>query len=594
MTQRKIAVPWLMLLLAASAAAAQQNGPIVTGRGYLSENGLRPGSGFKLAVVLNIRKGFHIGAAVPRADWPAKLEVHSSPDITFDLPKYPTGTMKPFAFSGGEKIPVYEGRITIFVGGRVAKDAAPGRREITARLAYQACDEHQCFAPSQITVSLPARVVSPGERVSETNPEVFGPRPASAVGTAKPASGSAGVESAFGKGELFGFISLFGLGLLLSFSPCVYPMAPITIGYFAAQTERRTARLMLLAGFYILGMALTYSVLGAAAALTGGIFGSALQNPYVPIGIAIVLIALALGMFGLYEFRVPASIAAKSQGRRGAIGALSMGLLFGVVAAPCVGPVVVGLLVLIAKSGNPIFGFFAFFVLALGLGTPFFFLATFSGAINRLPQAGAWMLSVRKVAGLLLIGAAIYYLVPFIRAHVSERAADLALPTLIMLSGIYLGWLETSLRKLPKIRIARPLAGLAIVALGALFAFMPMHRRAPMKFEPYTEAAVARAASAGKPVMIDFSAEWCQACKELDRRTFPDPKVKAEGERFVRLRADETHADSPKIKAREKKYAILGLPTIVFLDGSGREVESARVVGFIEPDKLVEKMRAVR
>jgi len=594
MRYRTTAVLGMALVLATSAAWAGQGAPVVQGRGYLSVSALRPGSAFKLAVVLDIRKGFHIGAAVPKADRPARLELHSSPDVTLGRPSYPPGTMKSFAFSAGDRIPVYEGRIRAIAEGRVAGNAKPGERGIEAVLFYQPCSENQCLPPSHVAISVPTKIALPGARVTDVNQELFR---AAASPKAAPAElgGDAGrVAAALGRGGILGFLALFGLGLLLSLSPCVYPMIPVTIGYFGVQTERRTRGLAALAGLYVLGMALTYSVLGALAALSRRVFGAALQNPYVLLGVAVVLAALALSMFGLYEFRVPGSLAARATGRRGAIGAFLMGLLFGIVAAPCVGPVVIGLLVLVARSGSPVFGFFAFFFLAVGIGTPFFFLATFSGALNRLPKAGAWMLSIRRVCGLLLLGAAVYYLLPLVRAHIPARLADLALPIFVTASGIYLGWFERGLRKLPKLRAVRSAVGLAAIAFGASFTLVPAHRDTALLFAPYTDRAVARAAAAGKPVMIDFTADWCPACKELDDRTFPDREVEAEAKRFVRLRADQTQAASPDVNAREERYSILGLPTIVFLDSSGHEVESARVVGFVPPDRLLKVMRTVR
>ncbi|MBI2844483.1 MAG: thioredoxin family protein [Armatimonadetes bacterium] len=596
MPLRIIATLILTLFCAVGIVQAQeQNDGIVNAQGYLSVDVLQPGSTFKLAVLLNIKEGYHIGAAVPEALWPAKLEITTPTDITFDSPQFPKEVVKAFAFAPGEPIPVYEGKITVIVDGRVGENAAPGERNISAVFAYQACTDNECLPPERVTVSIPAAVAKGGETVSEINSEIFG-KAAAADATSDPGAptGSRDLASVFRKGALLGFLILFGMGLLLSFTPCVYPMIPVTVGYFGMQTEQKTSRLMLLAGLYVLGLALTYSMLGLVAARTGSMFGSVLQNPLVPLAIAFVLVVLALSMFGLYELRVPASIAARSQDRKGPVGALLMGLLFGIVAAPCVGPFTLGLLLYVAKVGNPVFGFFAFFTTALGLGVPFFFLAAFSGSINRLPSAGMWMLSVRKIFGLLLLGAAIYHVTPLIGAHISRRIADAALPAFIVFSGVYIGWIDSALGKGRTARIIRQFVGLGIIALGTSLIVAQAQPRSPMVFEPYSEAAVARAAADGLPVMIDFSAEWCAACKELEHKTFPDPMVKAEGERFVRLRADQTQISSTDVRARQEKYAVRGLPTIVFLDSSSKEVESARIIGFTDAKQLLSSMRSVR
>lgn len=578
MSSKKIALLVLLLLLLSTAAVFGQKSdrPTVELQALLSTDGLRPGATFSLAVVLDIKDGFHINSAAPDALFPTKLKLRSTPDINFNAPRFPNESRKAFDFSDGKKLPVYDGKVTVFIEGRVAKDAKPGEREIVAELSYQSCNDRECFMPEIVSTAVTSKVVAPGESISDIHPAVFD------------------ASLPFRHGMLLGLLGLFGLGFLLSLTPCVYPMIPVTIGYFGMQSGRKTGSLMFLAALYVLGIAITYSTLGVVAALTGGMFGSALQNPYVPLIIAAVLVALALSMFGLYEFRVPSSIAAKSQGKQGALGALLMGLLFGIVAAPCVGPVTVGMLLPVAKSGSPMLGFLTFFIFSLGMGVPLFVLATFSGAITKLPQAGMWMVSVKKVFGLLLIGAAIYYVTPLIRTHLSDALADRALPLFIMLSGLYIGWLESSLRKMPKMKHARKLVGVTLVLVGAVMINPAQQQMTPMTFEPYSDAAVAQATVDGRPVMIDFTAEWCAYCKKLEHQTFPDTDVRAEGERFVRLQADQTERKSADTIARQKKYDVSGLPTIVFLDSSGTEVKYARIVGFVKPKELIEKMRKVK
>ena len=197
------------------------------------------------------------------------------------------------------------------------------------------------------------------------------------------------------RGMFLTLLFVFVMGLALNLTPCVYPLIPITIGYFGGQAEGNTKKLTFMGLAFVMGMALTYSIVGVVTALTGAIFGSLMQNPIVIIAIVVVLIALSLSMFGLYEFRLPNSWMNKAGGARGGLfGAFFMGLTMGIVAAPCIGPFVLGLITFVAATADPFKGFLMFFVLALGLGTPYLFLAIFSGQIKKLPRSGVWMEAV--------------------------------------------------------------------------------------------------------------------------------------------------------------------------------------------------------
>lgn len=587
MQLRRVAALVMVLLTSVAATVAAPKPSIVTAKPFLSVSGLKPGTDFRLAVVMEVEKGYHIGAAVPTALYPAKLEFKAPAGVTIDKPVFPKETLKSFDFSD-KKLPVYEGKFTVFATGHVAKNAAPGARTIEATFTYQSCSDTTCTMPDKVVASIPTKVVKPNEAVSPINKEIF--NQVKPVGKSK----SSSIEDIFARGGLFGFLAIFGMGILLCLTPCVYPMVPVTIGFFGMQTEKRTSRVAFLAGLYVLGIAVTYSILGFLAARTGAVFGSMLSSPYVPSAIAAVLVVLALSMFGMYELRPPSWLASKSHGQSGALGALMMGLLFGVVAAPCVGPVTVTLLLLVAKVGKPTFGLLSFFTLALGMGTPLFVLAMFSGAVHRIPQAGMWMVSVKKVFGMLLIGAAIYYVTPVAVTHVSARLGTAMLPIFIMLSGLYIGWLEKGFGKAPAFRNARKLVGVTVLAVGLMQMPSIATPKAEMAFQPYTDAAVDLAAREHKPVMIDFSAQWCAACRELGEKTFPAPQVQEEGSRFVRLQADMTDSDSEQSKALTTRYYIKGLPTVVFLDSNGQEVTDARVTGFLSPQEMLAKMKTIK
>jgi len=257
---------------------------------------------------------------------------------------------------------------------------------------------------------------------------------------------------------------VFLIGLGLNLTPCVYPLIPITVGFFSRQAEERSGGAFGLAVVYALGMSVTYSALGVIAALTGQLFGAALQNPLVVGGLVAVLLALAASMFGLWELRVPGWAMRVSGGKTGALGALIMGLVVGFVAAPCIGPLVLGLLTYVGQRGSPLLGFVLFFSLSMGLGLPYVILGTFTGLLNRLPASGAWMIGVRKVFGVLLVALAGYFAQPLLGAGVSEWA----LGVVLLAGGTYLLIVDRTGHDQPTIDRIMRLAAAAMVVVGAL------------------------------------------------------------------------------------------------------------------------------
>jgi thiol:disulfide interchange protein DsbD len=310
-----------------------------------------------------------------------------------------------------------------------------------------------------------------------------------------------------------------------------------------------------------------------------------MQHPAVPIVVAGVLVVLALSLFGLFEIPVPSFISSRSQARSGALGALAMGLIFGLVAAPCVGPAVVALLIVVGQMGDPVKGFLMFFTLSLGLGTPFFFLALFSGALARIPKPGTWMMAVRKVFGFLLLGAAIYYVKQLLPAPL----AGMIIPLFLIAAGLYWAVFEVSTRGMRVLRPVQQILGIAVVTFGAWTLFAPVAQ--PMQWTPYSEKAVVASKDAGKPVIIDFTAKWCKPCEELDRKTFSNAAVRAEADRFTRLSADITKKSGVSDRA-VKYYKVAGPPTIILLDSKGEE--KGRIIGYINAGNFLNKLKQIK
>ncbi len=410
-----------------------------------------------------------------------------------------------------------------------------------------------------------------------------------------------------GKGLPLIFVLVFLGGLALNLTPCVYPLIPITISYFGGQAQGRRGGIAGHAVLYVLGMAVTYSILGVIAALAGSLFGAALQYPPVLVFIALVMIALALSMFDVYELRLPAFLnrLAGSQ-QKGYFGTLIMGLTVGIVAAPCIGPFVLGLLTYVGDRGSVVLGFSLFFVLALGLGLPFIFLGIFSGSLSRLPRSGVWMVWVRKIFGFILLAMAVYFLKPLFP---SPLLYNLAFAMTMLVAGFYLGWLEPSAAPGKAFRDVRTWVAIIFFALAVILAASGIKgyldaaiaRRIgeaggggpaanAIAWMPYSEARVAEAGAAGKPVFIDSYADWCIPCREMDSRTFNQPEVIAASRGFVMLKADLTRRSGP-VESFYRKYGVKGVPTLIFLRPDGTEVTELRGTGFEPPDVFLGKMK---
>jgi len=327
------------------------------------------------------------------------------------------------------------------------------------------------------------------------------------------------------------------------------------------------------------------------AALTGGLMGSLLQNPLVLVVVAAILVFFATSLFGFWELRLPGSLTqVASKSYAGYFGSLFMGLTLGVVAAPCIGPFVLGLLTWVASLGSPWLGFLVFFTLSLGLGLPLFFLALFSGSLEKLPRSGEWMLWVRKLMGWVLLAMAAY----FIRPLLPETVSMALLAAVALAAAIHLGWLDrtaAAFRGFPWLKTAAALAGVII----ATFLVGSWALRGPgVTWQPYSEAVLAQARDARKPVMIDFYATWCSPCRELDEITFHNPDlVKLADREFIMVKVDLTQKGNPVHERLLGQYGVKGVPTVIFLDQQGRERTDWRLVDYLPPEQLLPRMAAL-
>ena len=395
------------------------------------------------------------------------------------------------------------------------------------------------------------------------------------------------------------FFFIAGLGL--SLTPCVFPMIPILSGIIAGQGHKNShARGFVLSLTYVLGMAITYAAAGVAAGMTGTLLSAALQNPWVLGSFALIFVVLSFSMFGFYELQLPTALQSKLseesghlQGGRG-VGVFLMGALSALIVGPCVAAPLAGALLYIGQTGDAVFGGVALFVMAIGMGAPLIAVGIAGGSL--LPKTGAWMEGVKKAFGVLLLATAVWLVSPVMPTVVSM----LAWAGLLIIPAIYLhaldplpphakGWL----RFWKGIGIVMLLTGAALL-IGALAgnrdplqplaglrgqAVAAEEKRLPFERVKSVTELETRINTAGRPVMLDFYADWCVSCKEMERLTFSDPAVQAKLAGFTLLQADVT-ANTDDDKALLAKFKLFGPPGIIFYDAKGQEISAVRIVGF--------------
>jgi len=527
----------------------------------VTEGVLRGGS-VQVEVFARIDRGWHINGSQPLQSYliPTELRLTLPEGVDAEAVDYPEAQRKAMAFAGGEELLVYEGTIGLRTRLRVSPTFAGQRIRIEAALRHQACNDTTCLPPNTTPETVPSGVKREGETQLERQFR----------------------ES----GLVLTLLAIALLGLGLNLTPCVYPLISVTIAYFGSQSgeSAKTARLALI---YVLGIAASFSALGVTAALSGGLFGAALQKPVVVIFIAGILVVLALGSFGYYQFRPPVFLMRWAGGAaQGGVGALVMGLTMGVVAAPCVGPIVIGLLVFVGSRQDPLLGFLLFFVLALGMGAPYVVLAVAAGTIRNLPRSGDWLIWTERLFGCILLCLATYFVAPLF----PEPARAYLLPSAVALAAFYLGFLEPAGRGVPYFTVVR--LSVIVVLMGfAVWFVWPVKSGPAVLWEP---GAVLRAEGDGnhgdRPLLIDFGAQWCIPCREMEHTTYIDPKVVREAVRFRMVKADLT-LESDGNSGVVEKYGVRGVPTVILFSSQGEERQ--RMVGYVGPSELLAAMQAV-
>ncbi|WP_028115786.1 protein-disulfide reductase DsbD [Ferrimonas senticii] len=509
-----------------------------------------------------------------------KVEVEGNAEVGEMV--YPEATIHTDDFFGD--LPVYFNNANL----QLPILQADSGTELT--ITYQGClDKVLCYPPTKVKVPLSEVAANDG---------------VIAAATAVPAA----ADSAEFQTEQDGFAAmlagenlwlvlatLFGLGILLAFTPCVFPMYPILTGIIAGHGKQiSSAKAFALSMTYVQGMALTYTALGLVVASAGAQYQAVLQSPTVLIGLAVLFVALSLSMFGVYELQLPTSmqtklnIASNKQQGGSFAGVFAMGLISGLVASPCTTAPLSGVLIYVAQSGDLVVGGSALYALSLGMGLPLLLIGTSGGKL--LPRAGAWMETIKHVFGFLLLSVSLMMLEriwPGMWLNLAWSALGLAM------FG-YLLWAnsktqQSSMKWLRYGALSVALLGSAGYGIQAV-TNNDVTAHAQLKFvyidtveQLREEVAIANAA--GKPVMLDLYADWCVSCKEFEHQTFPAPQVVERTDQMVILQADLTDTNDITSQFYEQ-YDVLGLPTLLFFGTDGNEIGNLRVTGFMNADKF--------
>jgi thiol:disulfide interchange protein DsbD len=482
------------------------------------------------------------------------------------------------------------------------KNTAP--EKITLTVGYQGCKENSiCYAPMSKTVelSLPS--------ANQTS--------ATTTYTSIVISEQDSIARTLSEDNLFiVLLTFFSFGLLLAFTPCVFPMIPILSSIIVGQGETlSTRRAFILSLTYVLAMAFTYTFAGIIAGWSGHNLQAAFQEPWLLISFSAVFVLLALSMFGFYELQLPAALQTKlnemsNRQQGGSIfGVAIMGFLSALIVGPCVAPPLAGALIYISQTRDAMLGGLALFAMSMGMGAPLIAIGTSAG--KWLPKAGAWMDMVKAVFGVMLLGLAIWILERILSPGISMALWAI----LFIVTSVYMGTLQalpstaSSLQKLGKgLGIILLIYGVMLLigsATGARDMFHPLQRisfgetsqqkMAHVEFKKIKgldefKTEIENATAQGKPVMIDFYADWCVDCVKLERTTFANPEVVSYLERAVVLQSDVTPNDD-RDKELMKHLGIIGPPAILFFSADGVELKQYRLVGYSSPDKFINHIR---
>lgn len=514
----------------------------------------------RIVLQVEVPSGFYTYASSPYAN-PIRFIPVGPDGIRYGTPVIPNGKVK-----GKERILEHRFEVTIPYTGMSAAQAS-----VQVTTEYQLCETVAgvCHMPQSVTNS-----VSGVFRGAESRPAESG------------GSGLQGLLQRHLDAPLAAFLIAVLAGLLASLTPCVYPVIPITIGYFSKDQEQHPGRRLARAGVYVGGMSLVYTLLGVVAGLTGSVFAGWINQPGFFLVVGLLFVLLALSMFDIYEFRLPAGPAMLRRSGGGLGGAFLMGVLTGLVASPCVGPVVFFLLTGVLQAGRPVYGALLMGGFSLGMGVLFLLLAVFSQKALHLPKSGNWMVRIKIVLGVLVLASAIYFLTLALQSWGVAAELQMLLTVLLLLfaggAGVY---------RLNALYGTKPRHGVFLAVLLLLLAGgLLMNRQADKKLgwpdDPHR--ALQQAAVEGRPVFMDLYADWCSICRIMEQELLKQPELLAFIKKhYVTVKVNfDRHKDF-----LQKKYGVRSLPWVLILDSRGRELW--KKAGFTDAAAFVQELRTV-
>jgi len=500
-------------------------------------------------------------------------------------------------------IEYFDGDFSVGLPLQIAPEIPPGDYELAFGADYQTCSPGFCRLSSEkpsavLTVLLPEATVEAAVAADVSEPTAAADARLQSVATTK--------ERFAQHGMLVAILLSFVTGLGLTLTPCVYPLIPVTITIVGATSGRSRLDGLRRSLVYVLGISITYSTVGVVAAATGGMFGAFLQHPVVYLVLAVIFVLMAGAMFDWYSFDITSQrlqrLQGRLQGKAGVAGILLIGLLSGAAATACIAPIVTAILFYVGQRGSLLLGFVMFFALAWGMGTPLVILGTFTGLAETLPKSGQWMVTVKYIFGLALLGVAVYFVG---QSGILPGTAYLVLVgASLLVASVFVGAFDCLTADADLSSRARKAAGLLLIVaaaaafLAAALDSLPLAasatRGGPSESIEWVESepeALARAEMERRPLLLDFWTENCAACKKMLRTTFRDPRVIHESSRFVMGKVDLTDSEDPEVQRLIADYDIPGVPFIVVRDAAGRQWTFTEYIG---PGRMLSLMQSAR
>ncbi len=608
---RLIVLGLFLLLLPAAALFAESRDEPFTFHSSTSVERVRPGMDFSVLLTFDIAPAHYLyRESLDLKLLEGKWVSVNSWEVT------PPGESHIEPFTGKRRLILKE-KANLLVNLRTVDAIEAKEVSFTLEVSYQGCSRTICFLPRSEKVSFSLPLVSSEEK---GEPEVFELPPEREV---SPESVKAPRKAVSGLAELsritspeeflqilqshtfrWGLLACFILGLVTSLTPCAYPLIGITVAVIAGRPETRSpSRGLAYTSLYVLGLSITFAILGTLIGLLGSKVQIYLQGSWMVLGVAAIFIIIALSMFGLFEIRLPGSWASKMSGKagKGVLPTFIAGLASGLISTPCVSAFLGGVFLFVAVTASVWKGFWLLFAFGWGMGLLLIGVGTFSGLAKALPKPGGWMKALEHFFGWVLLLAAVFFIKPLI----PDVAYRVTIGLLFFFGGIFAGGIGTIPAGAKWLLHVKKGIGILGMIFGAylLVTALPSGERLLLSKLPERETpanaiiwqsdalkTIERAKREGKPVMIDFWSENCPACEEMEQKVFSDEAVIGESRRFLTVRVDSTRPRRDVLDLN-KRYEIFGFPTVVFLDSSGKV--SPKVVGFRKTKDFLRVMKSV-